>query len=247
MFPLGSHCACPGAQTPKQEHAVDPQQTCSCGTFVVQWVALAHWPCVLHVCVQLLLQSVWPGAHSPVHVAPLPFCTHVWLVAVQFVESTQLPVESHVCTLLVAASHFVCPGAQTPTHAPLTQVWLEQAMVDPHCPPTQLCTLLPWQRVAPLLHAPPVHAPFVHVSPPPQATGPSQLPSGPQVSVCVELSHLVALGTHTPQTPAPAQIEPVHGVTVQLPEAEHISLSMVSAHCWLPGVHMPPQVPALHT
>jgi hypothetical protein len=167
-------------------------------------------------------------------------------VAVQFVESTQLPVASHVCTLLVAASHFVCPGAQTPTHDPLTQVWLEQGVVDPHCPPMQVCTLLPWHRVAPVLHAPPVHAPFVQVSLPPQATGPSQLPVlGSQVSVCVASSHFVALGMHTPQTPAPAQIEPVHGVTVQAPEAEHFSLSVVSAHCWVPGEHTPPHFPAL--
>jgi hypothetical protein len=75
---------------------VDPQVQVCGGAFVVQLVALVHWPCVLHVCNQLLLQSVWPGAHAPVHVAPPPLCTHVWLVAVQFVESTQLPVESHV-------------------------------------------------------------------------------------------------------------------------------------------------------
>jgi hypothetical protein len=147
---------------------------------------------------------------------------------------------------LVAASHFVCPGAQTPTHDPLTHVWLEQAMVAPHCPLVQVCTLLPWHRVAPLLHAPPVHAPLVQVSPPPQAAGPSQLPSGPQVSVCVESSHFVALGMHTPQTPAPAQIEPVHGVTVHAPAAEQLSLSVLSAHCLVPGVHTPPHFPALH-
>jgi hypothetical protein len=226
---------------------VGPQLQVCGGVLVEQLVVLAHWPCVLHVCSQLLLQSIPPGAQAPVHVAPPPFCTHVWLVALQFVESTQLPDASHVCTLLVPASHFVCPGAQTPAHAPLTQVWFEQAVVDPHCPLTQVCTLLPWHRVAPAVHVPPVHAPFVQVSLPAQATGPSQLPVlGSQVSVCVASSHFVALGSHTPQTPAPAQIEPVHGVTIQVPELEHCSLSMVSAHCLVPVVHMPLHVPALH-
>jgi hypothetical protein len=224
---------------------VEQLQVCG-GAFVEQFVASAHWPCVLQVCVQLLLQLVCPGAHAPVHVAPPPLCTHVWFVALQLVAFTQLPLESHVCTLLVAASHFVCPGAQLPAHAPLTQVWFEQAMVDPHCPLTQVCTLFPWHRVAPALHVPPVHAPLVQVSLPAQATGPSQVPSGPHVSVWVASSHFVALGMHTPQTPAPAQIEPVHGVTVQVPEAEHVSLSIVSAHCLVFGVHMPLQVPALH-
>jgi hypothetical protein len=72
---------------------------------------------------------------------------------VHAVPALQVPLAWHVCKL--APEQLVCPGAQTPVHAPDTHVWLLQATGAPHCPaPEQVWTPLPEHWVAPGVHTP---------------------------------------------------------------------------------------------
>ncbi len=60
----------------------------------------------------------------------------------------------------------ICPGAHTPVHVPLTQVWLVHAAPTTHAPDASHVSgsLLPVQPVAPTAHTP-VHTPLTHVEP----------------------------------------------------------------------------------
>jgi hypothetical protein len=63
--------------------------------------------------------QVYP--HAPIEQEPVALATPV----VHAEAELHVPFDWHVSSPLPEQS--VCPGAQTPVHAPLTHVWLEQA------------------------------------------------------------------------------------------------------------------------
>jgi hypothetical protein len=80
---------------------------------------------------------------------------------VHAVPALHVPFAWHDCRL--APEQLVCPGAQTPVHAPETHVWLLHATGAPHWPAEeQVCTPLPEHWVAPGVHTP-EHTPAWHV------------------------------------------------------------------------------------
>ena len=74
----------------------------------------------------------------------------------------KLPLDWQVSALL--PEQVVCPGAHVPAHAPLTQVWLLQAVPAVHVPEALQVWgwLAPEQLVWPGAHEP-VHTPPRHV------------------------------------------------------------------------------------
>jgi hypothetical protein len=101
------------------------------------------------------------------------------------VLSTHWPVVPHVCTVFpLPALHCLCPGAQTPAHAPLTQVWLVHVFEPDQFPLAHVCGVLLKQRVCPGPHNP-AHAAVGkaprHVLSAAHATGALHTPHSPQV------------------------------------------------------------------
>jgi hypothetical protein len=93
-------------------------------------VPSCHVP-LTHVCVSVPqlphdTGSVWPGAHTPLHV-PL---MHVWFGQVEVV--CHMPPPLHVCALL--PEHCFCPELHVPAHIPPTQVPLVHGTGFPYCP-----------------------------------------------------------------------------------------------------------------
>jgi hypothetical protein len=90
---------------------------------------------------------------------------HTGVLPEHAVAFCQAPVELHVCGC-VPEKHCTCPGAQFPVHAPLTHVWLEQALPLFCQVPVALqfcgCCPLHWVWVGP--HTPPqVPVALMHV------------------------------------------------------------------------------------
>jgi hypothetical protein len=98
---------------------------------------------------------------------------HVWFV--HGVGIPHMPMLLHWTTPL--PEHFKSPIAQTPTHAPSTQVEFEHGInVVLHIPfVPHGCTLLPEHCTSPGVHAP-WHTPMLH-TPLPHSEGALQLPS----------------------------------------------------------------------
>jgi hypothetical protein len=123
-------------------------------TPVVQAVGALQAP-ALHVSTPLPLQSVCPGAHTPVQAPP----AHVWLV--QAAALPHVPFAWQVWTPL--PEHCVVAGTQTPVHAPFTQAELVHAEAALHAPFVwHVSTPLPLHVLWPCAHTP-LHAPLRHV------------------------------------------------------------------------------------
>jgi hypothetical protein len=157
------------------------------------------------------------------------------------------PLESHDSTPL--PEHIVCPGAQTPVHAPETHVWLVHGCGVPHMPLTHDCTPLPEHCFWPAEQGP-VQAPPEHFSPLGHA---ASVHCPPEVHVCTPVpavSHWVAPGSHTPHL-APEQTEASQGAAAPQPPVEsHVSTPPpFGAHWVVPGAQTPvqPATPASFT
>jgi hypothetical protein len=112
----------------------------------VHWFPQAPQLAVLLSLTQEPLQSVPRQVQLPVWQSGDGCAQTAWLC--------QVPVALQVCGVL-APLQLVCPGAQTPTQAPLTHVWLVHADVLPHAPPAaHACTPLPEHCVCPGAHTP---------------------------------------------------------------------------------------------
>jgi len=86
---------------------------------------------------------------------------HAGVAPVHVVCVCQIPVPEHDWMLL--PRHSVCPGAQTPVHAPLTHVWAEQVLPLVQVPlALHVCGALAEQFVWPGAHTP-VQLPEMHV------------------------------------------------------------------------------------
>jgi hypothetical protein len=137
------------------------------GVGCAQVVRFCHVPVVLQFWVVFPLQSVWPGAHTPVHT---PF-TQVW--PLHATSLPYVPLAVQVSTLL--PEHVTWVGAHVPVQTPLMHVWLVHAAAVPQLPPElHVCTPLPEHCRAPGEHDP-AHAPLTHAEPV-QATAPPQVP-----------------------------------------------------------------------
>ena len=113
-------------------------------------------PVAPHCCDELPTHCVAPGEH----VTQLLF-RHAGVGAVQVVCVCQVPLELQDWMLF--PRHSVCPGEQTPVHAPLTHVMLEHALPLVHVPlELQVWGVLLEQLVCPGAHTP-MQEPLTHV------------------------------------------------------------------------------------
>jgi hypothetical protein len=151
--------------------------------------------------------------------------------------------------------HSSWPGAQLPSHWPLTHVWFVHAAALPHCPfEPHVCTplLVVEHCRLPGVHRP-VHPPFTHAWLL-HATAPPHCPFEPQV--CTPLpEHCVAFGLHATHAPlrqtgvAPLHVEglPHWPFEPQVSTPLPAPPSLPPAHSVAPGVHTPVHAPPLHT
>jgi hypothetical protein len=140
---------------------------------------------------------------------------HVLLLGVHEVPVAQLPFASQVCGLF--PEHCLCPGAHTPVHAPVTQVWLVHVAGDPHWPiASHVSTPLFTHWVVPLAHTPWHDAvvPFWTQVMPEQGDGMPQLPP---VHCCTPLPEHWLL----PALQAPVQNPFMHVPVVQAAPVPH--------------------------
>jgi hypothetical protein len=101
-----------------------------------------HWLVPGEHATQLLLRHAGVAPEQVVWVCQVPFAVQDWML---------LP------------RHSVCPGAQTPVHAPATHVMLEQGLPLVHVPlALHVCGALAEQLVCPGAHWP-VQLPEMHV------------------------------------------------------------------------------------
>jgi hypothetical protein len=223
------HCVSPGAH--------EPVQTPPRHVWPLQATGLPHAPASLHVsallpahcrvvgeqATQALFRQAGVGAEHVVCVCHSPLVEHDWIA---------LP------------RHWVCPGPQTPAHAPLTQVWLTHAEPLVQAPfALQLCGVLPMHRVCWGAHVP-VHDPFtqvelVHV------VGVPHVPMLLHVATPL-FEHCVVPCTHTPVHAPFTHVVFTQATGVpQFPVASHVSTPLPE-HCFVVGVHVPLHWPPVH-
>ena len=146
--PLPLHCVWPGAHTPVQIPLMQ--------VWLVHATGLPQLPLPPHSCVELPTHCFEPGEHST-HV----LCRHAGALPVHVVWGCQLPVASHDWMLLPRQR--VWPGAQRPVHAPLMQVWFEQAAPLVQVPlALHVCGVFPLHRTWDGAQTP-VHVPLTQV------------------------------------------------------------------------------------
>jgi hypothetical protein len=143
------------------------------------------------------------------------------------------PAGLHVSTPLF--EHRVAPMAQTPVHAPFTQVELTQSTGAPQFPvASHVSTPLAEHWVAPGMHVP-LHRPAVQV--PMHALAVPHWPLALQA--CTPLPwHVVWLGAQTPVQTPPAHVWLVHAtVGPHAPAAVHVWAPTLVGHWTAPGEH----------